>query len=316
MEEQEKQEVDGSCSQEDEDREENSGLNYKEWNGIDELESMCMRCGSTGVTRFMLHKIPYFRELILASFVCEECGERNNEVTFGGEIQLQGCVYNLYVMAPKDLDRQIIKSDSASIKIKEIDFEIPPMTQKGEINTIEGILRTAAKNLQFGQPIRMIEAPEIAAKVGEIIDKLNEMADGSMLPFSLALDDPAGNSFIQNPHVPKVDPHMSIAHYNRSEEQDRFLGLDPTKGVYKDEKDTAVNSFFAGRRKFGEAPKSIAQQEPNNEDLSSEMVVLGRTEAASLPAQCPNCCQAGESLTALTDIPHFKEVSFLDLDYV
>ena len=61
-----------------------------EWNGVDEIESLCMSCGENGMTRMMIHKIPYFRELIIASFSCDECGERNNEVTFGGEIQ----VYN------------------------------------------------------------------------------------------------------------------------------------------------------------------------------------------------------------------------------
>lgn len=282
---------------------ENTGLNYKEWNGIDELESMCMRCGETGKTRFMLHKIPFFRELILASFICEECGERNNEVTFGGEIQLQGSIFNLYLTCGKDLDRQIIKSDSASIKIKEIDFEIPPLTQKGEINTIEGILRTASKNLQHGQPLRMIDSPEIAQKVGAVISKLNDMADGTFLPFTLLLDDPAGNSFIQNLHAPKVDPHMSVHHYQRTAEQDAILGLDSTKGTFKDDTDSTMKSIVEGRRKFGEAPTESKPEDENN-----GMIVLGRTEAVSIASLCPNCSQAGESLTALTDIPHFKEV--------
>lgn len=48
-----------------------------------------MSCMENGVTRMMIHKIPYFRELIIASFECPHCGERNNEVTFGGEIQIQ-----------------------------------------------------------------------------------------------------------------------------------------------------------------------------------------------------------------------------------
>ena len=47
-----------------------------------------MACGEIGVTRIMIHKIPYFRELIIASFNCDHCGESNNDVTFGGEIQV------------------------------------------------------------------------------------------------------------------------------------------------------------------------------------------------------------------------------------
>ena len=56
----------------------------------------------------MIHKIPYFRELVIASFECEECGEKNNEVSFGGEIQIQGSVYELKVTKAEDLDRQIV----------------------------------------------------------------------------------------------------------------------------------------------------------------------------------------------------------------
>jgi hypothetical protein len=47
-----------------------------------------MSCGHTGMTRLLVHKVPYFRELIIASFYCDNCGERNNDVTFGGEIQV------------------------------------------------------------------------------------------------------------------------------------------------------------------------------------------------------------------------------------
>lgn len=88
------------------------------------MNSLCMQCGGEGTTRYMIHKIPYFRELLISSFDChdEECGEHNNEVTFGGEIQLQGCAFTLEVREPKDLDRQLIKSDSASVLIPRYDI--------------------------------------------------------------------------------------------------------------------------------------------------------------------------------------------------
>lgn len=40
-------------------------LNYQDWQGVDIMRSLCMRCGEDGETRLMLHKIPYFRELII-----------------------------------------------------------------------------------------------------------------------------------------------------------------------------------------------------------------------------------------------------------
>jgi zinc finger protein len=56
----------------------------------------------------MIHKIPYFRELVIASFFCPDCYERNNEVSFGGEIQPQGQRQTLTVTLASDLDRQIV----------------------------------------------------------------------------------------------------------------------------------------------------------------------------------------------------------------
>lgn len=295
------------------------GLDYRDWKGIDEMESLCMVCGGTGKTRFMLHKIPYFREMILASFICDNCGERNNEVTFGGEIQLQGCKYVLKMAQKSDLDRQIIKSDSASVKIVEIDLEIPPATQKGEITTIEGILRTAAKNLSYSQPQRMQETPEVGIAVAQVISRLYMMADGDAFPFNLILDDPAGNSFIQNPHAPHLDPNMSCQYYPRSSDQDRALGLDPEKGLFKDDKDGNLHSLMLGKAVFGGIKEEPTLPKEEEEEVNQPLhmgldVRLGRTEAVSIPSTCPNCHKDGDCMTALTDIPHFKEVIIMAFD--
>lgn len=50
--------------------------------GVDEIKgSLCMSCGGDGTTRMLTTKIPFFRELILSSFECDDCHWRNNEVT-------------------------------------------------------------------------------------------------------------------------------------------------------------------------------------------------------------------------------------------
>lgn len=43
-----------------------------------------------GVTRILLVKIPYFKEVILSSFECENCGERNTEIQSGATVQQKG----------------------------------------------------------------------------------------------------------------------------------------------------------------------------------------------------------------------------------
>lgn len=63
----------------------------------DVIESLCVECNKNGETRFMYTKIPMFKEIILSSFSCEECGFRNNEVQFGGKLGDYGCKYKLVV---------------------------------------------------------------------------------------------------------------------------------------------------------------------------------------------------------------------------
>lgn len=57
------------------------GDDDREFEGADEIEgSMCMVCGGGGTTRMLTTKIPFFREVILSSFECDVCHDRNNEV--------------------------------------------------------------------------------------------------------------------------------------------------------------------------------------------------------------------------------------------
>ena len=42
---------------------------------------------------------------------------------------------------------QVVKSDSATVFIPELEFEIPAQTQKGTITTLEGLLSDASSNL-------------------------------------------------------------------------------------------------------------------------------------------------------------------------
>jgi zinc finger protein len=113
--------------------------------------SLCMDCGETGVTKLLLMQIPYFREVVLMSFACDECGFKNTEVQFGGEIKEKGCKHRLRVTSAEDLNRQVIKSDTASLLIEELEFEIPAATQKGVINTLQGIINKAVAGLSEGQ---------------------------------------------------------------------------------------------------------------------------------------------------------------------
>ncbi|KAK9267681.1 hypothetical protein L1049_010113 [Liquidambar formosana] len=165
-----------------------------------QVESLCMRCGQNGITRFLFTLIPHFRKILLSAFECPHCGERNNEVQFAGELQPRGCWYNLVFPAgdQKMLNRQVVKSDSATIKIPELDFEIPPEAQRGSLSTVEGILTRAVDELQALQEERKKVDPQTAEAIDQFLLKLRACATGD-LSFTFILDDPAGNSFIENP---------------------------------------------------------------------------------------------------------------------
>lgn len=65
------------------------------------------------------------------SFECDHCGCKNNEVQSGEKIQEKGVLIRVTVTSPIDLNRQVIKSDYATVKIPEIDFEVPPQSKRG-----------------------------------------------------------------------------------------------------------------------------------------------------------------------------------------
>ena len=113
----------------------------------DEIVSRCMECGQNGVTRFMYTKIPMFKEIILSSFSCEECGNKNTEVQFGGKLGDTGVKYVLKVVDEDGMNRSIVKSEFAVIRIPELDLEIPAQTQKGSIKTVEGFLLKTIEGL-------------------------------------------------------------------------------------------------------------------------------------------------------------------------
>ena len=153
----------------------------------------------------MYTKIPMFKEIIISSFVCEHCGARNTEVQFGGKLEDAGCKYVLNVADEKCLNRSIVKSEFATIRIPEIDFEIPPQTQKGSIKTVEGFLLSTIEGIGELQPERRKYDPATAAKIDEFLEMMTEMREGKRLPFTFEVEDPSGNSFVQNPNAPEKD---------------------------------------------------------------------------------------------------------------
>ena len=78
------------------------------------------------------------------------------------------------VINPVHMNRNVVKSEHATIKIPELDLEIPAITQKGVINTVEGFLSKTIDGLNELQEERRAVDPETAAKIDSFIERIKE----------------------------------------------------------------------------------------------------------------------------------------------
>lgn len=245
-----------------------------------EIESLCMNCGKNGTTRMLLTSIPHFREVILMAFECPHCHERNNEIQSGGTIQKQGIKVTCRVSGEEDLNRQVIKSEHATIRVEELDFEIPSGTQQGLLNTIEGFLAKASEDLALYQDARKgVVEPEVWKKIGTVIEQLKEFADGKQAQFTFIVDDPTGNSYIENLCAPKSDPKLHTEHYNRTPAQCEQIGL----------------NF--------------------DDDEAERLTDANMTdEVFNFPTNCSNCHAPAECKMKIVNIPYFKEIVLMSIN--
>ena len=142
----------------------------------------------------MLVRIPHFREIVISAFECPHCGWKNNEVQSASSICDKGKRITLKVEKEEDMNRHIVLSEYAAVRIPELDFEIPPKTAKGQLTTTEGLVGQIITNLgSFLEVEGLVDEQKKA--IIEFISKARSLFDSHS--FSLVLDDITGNSYIE-----------------------------------------------------------------------------------------------------------------------
>lgn len=209
----------------------------------------------------------------------------------------EGTVYTAKILDRSDLNRQIVRSGSCEITIPEFDLTLP-QTGRGQLTTVEGLIRDIIADLSADQPLRRIQDEEGYKKIEELINKLKPVlgdpeeeddADESkplktvgqaaylelpMPPFTLKLDDPAGNSFIE--FIGSMsDPKWSMRTYHRTLVQNVALGL-----VAPDEE--------------------TQEQEPANDQPITD------DEVFTFPGVCSSCGHQIHTNMKKVNIPYFK----------
>jgi len=281
---------------------------------VQEIESLCMRCEEQGITRMLLTSIPYFREVIVMSFRCEHCGFQNNEIQSAGSIRPEGSVYTVRVLSREDLDRQIVKSSTCTVEFPEFELQIPPA--RGQLTTVEGLIRDIVTDLSADQPLRKIENEAAYTKIEAIIKGFMEILaddddgdddapsgalkkasqkDAPLKPFRIRLDDPSGNSFIEFLGS-MADPRWNMRTYHRTREQNVWLGL-----VAEDDPEPTATSeptpVKAGETGDDEQPQGmVAGLEGENEEIYV------------FPGTCSSCGHHINTLIKKVNIPYFKDI--------
>lgn len=288
---------------------------------ITEVESLCVNCLKNGVTRIMLTLIPHFKEVIISSFECPHCGWRNREVQSGAKLADYGIRVELELDSVEDLDRQIIKSEYATVLIPDIEFEIPPLTQKGVCNTVEGMLTAAVSDLSALQGERRKADPTTAAAIDSVIDKLHCKAEGRSFPFTIVLDDPSGNSHIEVLGLTLADdPKLKVSHYERTKEQLNAMGFYaegevpeltassiPLEGTQHQQK--KVNSNMALSTEALPQKTLLAHGWDLNKSVEENIAAAaeGEPEPISFQVSCPHCGRPGSQDCCEIDIPGFRK---------
>lgn len=145
-----------------------------------------------------------------------------------------------------------MKSEYATITIPEIELTIPKNTQKGSIKTLEGYISATSDGLKLHQDARRLVDPDTAMKLDEYIEKLDRMCEGKEMPYHFIIDDPSGNSYVQNPHAPAKDVYVTTKFYERTKKDLADMGF--------------VDFSTLGEEELKEERKEIEEEEAKPED--------------------------------------------------
>jgi zinc finger protein len=118
-----------------------------------------------------------------------------------------------------------MQSETAGLTIPEIDLHLQPGTLGGRFTTLEGLLNQVYEELD-----EKVFAKGDSSAGGNgggmeaFLGRLKAAMEVSH-PFSVILDDPLANSYIQNLYAPDDDPNMELEEYERTYDQNEDLGL-------------------------------------------------------------------------------------------
>lgn len=130
---------------------------------------------------------------------CDYCGHRTNEVKSGGGVEPKGLEIQVDVRNKEDLTRDVLKSETCSLQIPQLELDVGPHALGGRFSTVEGIVTAMRDQLcDSGHSHLFGDSADEASKkkFKEFMEKFEDILN-CRLPVTIVLRDPAGNSFVQ-----------------------------------------------------------------------------------------------------------------------
>ena len=225
----------------------------------------------------------------------------------------EGTVYTARILNHEDLNRQLVKSASCSVTIPQYELTIPP--SRGQLTTIEGLIRDIAADLSTDQPLRKYQDENAYTKIQSIIDSIRAVLDDdeggdeeatgpreprkenrTFTPFTVQLDDPAGNSFIEFLGS-TADPKWNLRTYARTHAQNVALGIAAPD-------DANIESDPNAIKKMKMAVDQAMTEQSAGEIKDDEILVF--------PGLCSSCSRPLDTLMKKVNIPYFKVRDHVD----
>ena len=224
----------------------------------------------------------------------------------------EGTLYTAKILDRVDLNRQIVRSASCEILIPELDLTLPP-TSRGQLTTVEGLIRDVVADLSMDQPLRRVQDEDGHKKIQILIDKMKHILEEEdseaedetvrhvkaadlqipMPPFTVKLDDPAGNSFIE--FIGDMsDPKWNLRTYHRTLDQNIALGL-----VAPDDEATRMSSM--------KQVMMSANADTANDPITDDEVFV-------FPGFCSSCGHQIDTYMKKVNIPYFQVSSGFETD--
>ncbi|KAL4425611.1 hypothetical protein ABPG75_009627 [Micractinium tetrahymenae] len=263
-------------------------------------DGFCPECYGLGHSKIEKRDVKGFREIFVRAFECEECGHKADEVQLAGQYAPQGVRLRLAVPQgdAATLARRVLKSDTATVSIPELEFEIGAgayVPFAGDLATVADVLMQACKNLNMNQAERRAADADTAGKIDDFILELESYAAGKHA-FTFVIEDVAGNSFVEGPDGGAAngaaeggDPQLTVEHLDRTPAQDSRMGL------------AMPDEFlpYEGEQDQGQAHAGAGAELPASAAGRLILRVEGQAEAAAFVAsyaeqQQPAAAAAGE----------------------